>query len=156
MENISSNLVKIVKPGKRVGRGIGSGRGKTAGRGTKGQKSRGRNKIRGGFEGGQTPIYRRLPKLGYNKKHVKKEYQIINLRELGQRIKTFGGEILDLSQNKLPVKILGEGALEPIKNPLTIKVNAVSQSAQTHISQAGGKIEIVKKIFHDHSEKRKD
>jgi large subunit ribosomal protein L15 len=156
MVDVSNGLVKIVNPSKRVGRGIGSGRGKTAGKGTKGQKSRGRNKIRGGFEGGQTPIYRRLPKLGYNKRHVKKEYQIINLRELGQRIEAFSGKILDFSQNKLPVKILGKGVLEPIKNPLTIKVNAVSQSAQTHISQAGGKIEIVKKIVYDHPAKKKN
>src|SRR5688500_13350660 len=135
MVDVSNGLVKIVNPSKRVGRGIGSGRGKTAGKGTKGQKSRGSNKIRGGVEGGQTTIYRRLPKLGYNKRHVKKEYQIINLRELGQRIEAFSGKILDFSQNKLPVKILGAGTLTPIKNPLTIKVNAVSQSAQNHISQ---------------------
>src|SRR4051794_17593698 len=156
MVDVSNGLIKIVNPSKRVGRGIGSGRGKTAGKGTKGQKSRGRNKIRGGFEGGQTPIYRRLPKLGYNKKHVKKEYQIINLRELGQKIKDFSGKILDLSQNKLPVKILGEGTLEPLKSSLTIKVNATSQSAQTQISQAGGKIELVKKIVHEHAAKKKN
>ena len=64
MVNILNNLVRIIKPSKRVGRGIGSGRGKTAGKGTKGQKARGRNKVRAGFEGGQTPIYRRLPKFG--------------------------------------------------------------------------------------------
>ena len=145
MTDISSSLVKIIKSSKRVGRGIGSGRGKTAGKGTKGQKSRGRNKIRDGFEGGQTPIYRRLPKFGSNKNYDKKEYQIINLRELNQIIKSFSGEILDLSQNKLPVKILGAGELETIKKSLIIKVNAVSRSAQTQISQVGGKVEIVKK-----------
>jgi large subunit ribosomal protein L15 len=142
--NLLNSLVKIIKPSKRVGRGIGSGRGKTAGKGTKGQKSRGRNKIRPGFEGGQTPIYRRLPKFGSNRKYSK-EYRIINLKELNQKIKSAEGEILDLSQQDQPVKILGKGTLEPLKNPLTIKVNAVSQSAQNHISQAGGKIELVQK-----------
>ncbi len=145
MVDISSNLVKIIKTSKRVGRGIGSGRGKTAGKGTKGQKARGRNKIRAGFEGGQTPIFRRLPKFGLNKNYAKKEYQIINLKELNQIIKSFSGEILDLSQTKPPMKILGEGELESIKNHLLIKVSAISKSAQTKISQAGGKIEIVKK-----------
>lgn len=156
MVDISNSLVRIINPSKRVGRGIGSGRGKTAGKGTKGQKSRGRNKIRGGFEGGQTPIYRRLPKYGSNKKYDKKEYQIINLKELGQKIKDFSGKTLDLSQGKIPVKILGKGVLEPIKNSLIIKVNAVSQSAQTQISHAGGEIEIVKKIVHGHSAKKKN
>src|SRR4051794_10551107 len=100
MVDISNNLVKIVKPSKIVGRGIGSGRGKTAGKGTKGQKSRGRNKVRGGFEGGQTPIYRRLPKFGsWINKKKKVEYEIINLKELGEKIKVVPGKFLNLSQN---------------------------------------------------------
>ncbi|MCE8162616.1 MAG: 50S ribosomal protein L15 [Candidatus Moeniiplasma glomeromycotorum] len=145
MTNILKHLIKIVKPSKRVGRGIGSGRGKTAGGGQDGQKSRGRNKVPIDFEGGQTKIARRLPKFGSNKKYGKKEYQIINLTDLNQKIKTFTGKNLDLSQKKMLVKILGKGELEPIKNHLVIKANAVSHSAQTKITQAGGEVEIVKK-----------
>ncbi|MCE8159322.1 MAG: 50S ribosomal protein L15 [Candidatus Moeniiplasma glomeromycotorum] len=156
MVDVSNGLIKIVTPSKRVGRGIGSGRGKTAGGGQDGQKSRGRNKVPTDFEGGQTKISRRLPKFGSNKKYDKKEYQIINLKELNQKIKNFTGKTLDLSQKKMFVKILGGGELEPIKNSLTIKVNATSQSAQTQINQAGGKIEIVKKLAYDHSAKKKD
>src|SRR5437763_14734358 len=101
------HLVKIIKTSKRVGRGIGSGRGKTAGKGTKGQKSRGRNKVRLGFEGGQTPINKRLPKFGsvVNPKR-KKRNRIINLRNLKQ--------LFDPSPKRknLPIKLLGGGSLE--------------------------------------------
>ncbi|KLL02326.1 MAG: 50S ribosomal protein L15 [Mycoplasmataceae bacterium RC_NB112A] len=129
-----------------MGRGIGSGRGKTAGKGTKGQKSRGRNKVPIDFEGGQTKIARRLPLFGSkNKPHNKKEYQIINLQTLNQKIKGFAGEVLDFSQGKILVKILGKGELEPIKISLIIKTNAISQAAQTKLTQAGGKLEIIKK-----------
>src|SRR5438128_10004083 len=107
---ISNYLVSIrSKKKKIVGRGIGSGRGKTAVRGTKGQKSRKSGLPRPGFEGGQTPIYRRFPKHGQGFKREKIVYQIINLEKLEKDHKITSGQILDFSHKKMPVKILGMG-----------------------------------------------
>jgi len=102
-------LIKLTKPKKRVGRGIGSGRGKTAGRGQKGQKARKSGHVRPGFEGGQTPINIRVPKQGFF--HPKKEFHLINLSQLIKDKKKFDNQVIDYSQNKKLVKVLGNGEL---------------------------------------------
>jgi len=126
------------KKRKRVARGTSSGHGKTAGRGHKGQKSRsgGTKGIR--FEGGQTPIYRRLPKRGFSNYPFKKEYKVVNLSQLNQ----YQGEV-DKKSLKVSglLKILGEGEL---KVPLTVYADAFSKSAKTKIEAAGGKCIILK------------
>src|SRR5436853_490463 len=112
MDNSSINnnyLVPIKKKRKIVGRGIGSGRGKTAGRGQKGQGSRKSGHVRPGFEGGQTPVYRAFPKRGGGFKKKKISYQVVNLEELEKDEKITGGQVVDLSEKKFPIKILGEG-----------------------------------------------
>lgn len=129
-------LVKIVKP-KKNWRGS-----KTHGRGTKGQKARKSGRVRPGFEGGQTPIYRRLPKRGEGYKDKKNYYQIINLEELEKDPKIVSGQTVDLTQKNFPVKVLGEGELTKI---LTIKAAAFSQSASEKIAQLGGQVKIVGK-----------
>ena len=110
----------------RVGRGHGSGNGKTAGRGQKGQKSRSGGKVRVGFEGGQMPLYRRLPKRGFTCINSKKIIAI-NVSEL-ERFEADG------------VKILGNGELS---KKLTVQVNAFSKSAVAKIEAAGGKAEVI-------------
>lgn len=137
---ISNYLVSIRDRKKKiVGRGVGSGRGKTAGRGTKGQKSRKSGRVRPGFEGGQTPIYRRLPKHGQGFKREKLVYQAINLGRLEKDKKIISGQLLDFTDEKIPVKILGKGEFS--KN-LTIKATAFSRSAQQKIVQMGGKFHV--------------
>ena len=133
-------LIKLTKAKKRVGRGIGSGRGKTAGRGQKGQKSRKSGRVRAGFEGGQTPINLRLPKRGFF--HPKKEFRLVNLTQLEKDEKILDKQVVDYSQSKKPVKILGNGELT--KN-LTVRVAAISKSAQKKIEQTGGRVELVGK-----------
>jgi large subunit ribosomal protein L15 len=130
---------------KIVGRGSGSGHGKTSCRGQKGQLSRSGAKARPGFEGGQMPLIRRIPKRGFTNP-FKKEFQVVNLQDLN----TFAeNEVvtLELLKSKnlikkrgLNVKILGNGE---IKKPLTVQANAFSKSAQEKISKAGGKAEII-------------
>jgi large subunit ribosomal protein L15 len=130
------------KKRRRLGRGEGSGRGKTAGRGTKGQNSRSGKGVPRGFEGGQMPLQRRIPKRGFTNM-FKKHYEIINIRDLS-RFKS--GEIVDkttlyeagLVRKDKAVKILGAGA---ISYPLNIKVNKVSQAAREKIESAGGTVE---------------
>jgi large subunit ribosomal protein L15 len=132
---------------KIVGRGVGSGHGRTATRGCKGQKSRsgdGAKKI--GFEGGQMPIFRRIPKRGFNNQ-FRKEYEIVNIESLNKF--DSGMEVTHqvlkeaglVGKAKL-VKILGVGEL---KKALTVKVSAFSKSAIEKINAAGGKAEAVKK-----------
>lgn len=132
------------KKRKRLGRGEGSGRGKTAGRGTKGQNSRSGGGVPLGFEGGQMPLQRRIPKRGFTN-IFKKQYDIINIRDL----RDFGsGEILDgdalvragLLKKAKAVKLLGQG---DISKPLNIKVHKVSRLAREKIESAGGKVELV-------------
>src|SRR3954453_11521911 len=113
-----SYLVPVRKRGKIVGRGIGSGRGKTCGRGQKGQKARKSGHTRPGFEGGQTPVYRAFPKRGGGFKKKKTPHQVINLEKLEKDEKIANGQVLDFTQEKSPVKILGGGGFT--KN-LTIK-----------------------------------
>ncbi len=130
------------RPGKRVGRGIGSGKGKTAGRGTKGYGSRSGAKRRAWFEGGQMPIQRRLPKRGFHNK-FRIEYQIVNVGDL-ERID--GTEVTPeiLQQTGLikhadeRVKVLGDG---DAPKGLSVKAHAFSKSAEEKISAAGGSVE---------------
>ncbi len=129
----------------RVGRGEGSGVGKTSGRGQKGQKSRTGYSQKIGFEGGQMPIYKRIPKRGFHNK-FKKEYQLINLYMLEK--KNLEGEISieTLIENKIiknkniPVKILGTGE---ISKPIILKVHSASKAAIQKIQSKGGKVELI-------------
>ncbi|MDY4848950.1 MAG: 50S ribosomal protein L15 [Bacilli bacterium] len=129
----------------RVGRGIGSGNGKTCGTGHKGQNSRSGGGVRLGFEGGQLPLYRRLPKRGFkNVNHI--NYATINVSDLNRfeddtvvtpaLLKDSG--LLTKEYNGL--KVLGGGKLE---RKLTVQANAFSKSAEEAISNAGGKIEVI-------------
>ena len=129
----------------RVGRGHGSGNGKTAGRGQKGQKSRSGGKIRAGFEGGQMPLYRRLPKRGFTNIFAKKIVSInvdrLNIFENGTVVTP---ELLletrVISKVLDGVKILGNGTLE---KSLTVQGCKVSKSAAEKIESAGGKVEVI-------------
>jgi large subunit ribosomal protein L15 len=129
----------------RVGRGHGSGNGKTAGRGQKGQKSRSGGKIRIGFEGGQMPLYRRLPKKGFKCRNSKKIIAI-NVSELDRFEADSVVTIETLTQAGLVknsydgVKILGNGELN---KKLTVQVNAFSKSAAEKIEACGGKAEVI-------------
>lgn len=133
------------KSPKRIGRGAGSGWGKTAGKGQKGQNSRSGGRVRPGFEGGQMPLYRRLPKRGFTNIFAK-EYTCINvdrlnifedgtevtpelLREIGMAKKVNDG-----------IKILGNGNIE---KKLTVKANKISKAAAEKIEAAGGKVEVI-------------
>lgn len=132
------------KPKKLLGRGPGSGHGKTSTRGSKGQTSRAGRHFYLGFEGGQSPLIRRMPKRGFTSRS-KIEYQIVNLSSLS-RIKdlNINPEILEnkgLIKDKTQlVKILGDGE---IKNPVTVQAHAFSKAAIEKIQQAGGKIELI-------------
>ncbi|MBN1931154.1 MAG: 50S ribosomal protein L15 [Desulfobacterales bacterium] len=131
------------KARKRLGRGVGSGNGKTAGRGQKGQGSRSGGGVRPGFEGGQMPIHRRLPKRGFTN-IFRKNIAIINIRDLnkfetGSTVDETEIERMGLIKGKRDgIKILGHGEID---YPLTIKVNNISKSARIKIEAAGGKIE---------------
>lgn len=134
------------KARKRIGRGPGSGTGKTAGRGHKGQKSRSGYSRRYGFEGGQMPLVRRIPKRGfYNVFRV--SYQVVNLRDL-ERVfadgDTVSAEVLAekglVRGGNKPIKILGDGEL---KKKLTVQADKFSQSARAGIEKAGGSCEVV-------------
>lgn len=126
----------------RVGRGHGSGNGKTAGRGQKGQKSRSGGKVRVGFEGGQMPLYRRLPKRGFKNRNTKEIVGInvgaLNRFEDGAEV-TIAALVESglVSNPKDGVKILGNGELT---KKLTVKVTAVSEGAKAKIEAAGGTV----------------
>jgi large subunit ribosomal protein L15 len=125
---------------KRVGRGPGSGLGKTAGRGEKGQKSRTGYSSRPGFEGGQMPLVRRVPKRGFTN-IFKTEYAVINVGDLAELEGEVTPEILarhGLVRSNRPVKVLGEGE---IGKALRITANKFSKSARTKIEAAGGTCE---------------
>ena len=131
------------KPRKRIGRGLGSGHGKTATRGHKGHKARSGGGIKLGFEGGQMPLQRRLPKRGFNN-IFKKVYTIINIQELERfaadsrvdRQALIAAGLV--SKNDKLVKILGNGELQ---HALTVAVDKVSSSARQKIEAVGGKVE---------------
>lgn len=134
-----------VKKRKRVGCGPGSGHGKTACKGHKGQKARAGAKHRAGFEGGQMPIQRRLPKIGF-KPLERKRYQVVNLSDAVERISEgpitpdtlrAAGLIRDARGQ---VKLLGDGQ---VGRAVEIRVHAVSASASAKVSEAGGKVEVI-------------
>lgn len=133
------------KASKRVGRGHGSGNGKTAGKGHKGQNARSGGGVRLGFEGGQTPLARRLPKRGFTNFN-RKEYAIVNVESLNvfENDTVVTPELLiecGLVKKELDgIKILGDGELE---KKLTVQANKFSSSAKTLIEQAGGKVEVI-------------
>ena len=127
----------------RVGRGTSSGNGKTAGRGQKGQKARG--KVRLGFEGGQMPLFRRMPKRGFNNIN-RKEYAVVNLTELNKFEDGAVVSVAELTEAgivknlKDGIKILGNGELN---KKLTVKANKFSASAKEAIESKGGKAEVI-------------
>jgi large subunit ribosomal protein L15 len=133
------------KEKKRLGRGIGSGQGKTAGKGHKGQNARSGGGVRLGFEGGQTPLFRRLPKRGFTNIH-RKEYAIVNLDALNRF--EDGTEVTPvllletgvISSEKAGIKILGNGSVE---KKLTIKAHKFSSAAKEAIEAAGGTTEVI-------------
>ncbi|RKN65211.1 50S ribosomal protein L15 [Paenibacillus ginsengarvi] len=133
------------KTRNRVGRGVGSGNGKTSGKGHKGQNARSGGGVRPGFEGGQNPLYRRLPKRGFNNP-FRTEYAIVNLGDLSQF--EAGTEVTPelllqsgiVKNPKDGIKILGNGELTV---GLTVKANKFSQSAVEKIQAAGGKTEVI-------------
>ena len=149
---LNSITYKIKSKKIRVGRGIGSGKGKTSGRGHKGQKSRSGVAIKS-FEGGQMPLYRRLPKRGF-KPINKKIPGIVNLQQLqksADKKQININEIITIlelkkfkliKKNKNTVKILGNG---DIKDKINIKVDIVSKSAKEKIEKVGGSVVLVKK-----------
>jgi len=129
---------------KLLGRGPGSGHGKTSTRGSKGQTSRSGRDYYSGFEGGQTPLIRRMPKRGFISK-FRKVYQIVNIENLAKLKEALvNPQVLDekglIKDRSLPVKILGEG---DIKNPMTVKAHAFSKQAAEKIKNAGGTIEVL-------------
>ena len=135
-----------VKAGFRKGRGAGSGNGKTAGKGHKGQNARSGGGVRPGFEGGQLPLYRKLPKRGFNNYRFAKCYSVVNVNLLN---KFNDGDVVDsaallamgLIDNVCDgVKILGEGELT---KKLTVKAAVFSASAKEKIEAVGGKTEVV-------------
>lgn len=141
------NASPEAKVRKRVGRGPGSGLGKTSGRGENGQKSRSGASIPAWFQGGQTPLYRRVPKRGFNNARFRTEYATINLSDLNKYFND-GDEVTPevlkekgiIKQQLCGVKVLGNGELE---KKLTIRANRFSSSAVTKIESAGGKAEVI-------------
>jgi large subunit ribosomal protein L15 len=128
---------------KRVGRGMGSGMGKTSTRGHKGQRSRSGSRMLRGFEGGQMPLHRRMPKRGFTN-IFRKEYSIVNLQKLASLGETtVTPEVLrkaGVVRGQLPIKILGDGDLQAA---LTVHAHKFSRSAQEKITKAGGKCEVL-------------
>ena len=135
-----------VKEHYRKGRGAGSGNGKTAGKGHKGQNARSGGGVRPGFEGGQLPLYRKLPKRGFNNSRFGKAYAVVNVKSLN---KFNDGDVVDCAAllaagiiNNVfdGVKVLGEGELT---KKLTVKAAVFSASAREKIEAVGGKTEVV-------------
>lgn len=138
--------VGSTKEVKRIGRGHGSGNGKTAGKGHKGQKARSGGSIRPGFEGGQMPLQRRMPKRGFNNIFAK-EFATVNVSELEKRFED--GAVVDaqaliesgaIKSAKDGIKILGNGELS---KKLTVKAAKFTAAAQEKIEKAGGKAEVM-------------
>ena len=141
------NRAPEAKTRKRVGRGQGSGMGKTSTRGQKGQKSRSGASIPAWFQGGQTPLYRRLPKRGFNNAEFRTAYATINLSDLNKFFND--GDVVTpellkergiIKKQLCGVKVLGNGELE---KKLTVKASRFSSSAVTKIESAGGKAEVI-------------
>jgi large subunit ribosomal protein L15 len=129
---------------KRIGRGEGSGQGSTAGKGHKGQKARSGGKVHVGFEGGQMPLIRRLPKFGFTNAKFKKSYEIVTTGQLNQLDGDVNLAILQaagmVKNGNVKVKILTNGELT--KN-LKVQVSKVSESAKAAIEKAGGTVEVI-------------
>lgn len=145
LENLPKS--KETKVNKRVGRGPGSGMGKTSTRGENGQKSRSGASISAWFQGGQTPLYRRIPKRGFNNKRFRTEFATINLGDLNKFFKdgdTVTPEILRergiVKKELAGIKVLANGTLE---KKLTVKAERFSSKAVTKIEDAGGKAEVI-------------
>ncbi|MDO5714049.1 MAG: 50S ribosomal protein L15 [Tissierellia bacterium] len=136
-----------VKAKKRVGRGIGSGTGKTSGRGHKGQNARSGGGVRPGFEGGQMPLFRRLPKRGFTN-IFKKQYAVLNVEDLNRfedganiDLNTLVEEgIIKAAKAKDGIRILGKG---DITKKVNVKANHFSKAAAEKIEAAGGKAEVI-------------
>jgi large subunit ribosomal protein L15 len=131
---------------KRIGRGVGSGKGKTGGRGHNGQRSRSGDHPRIGFEGGQMPIFRRMPKRGFTNARFKKHYTLVNIESLAA---FEDGEVVDLAsvldrglarRTGDMLKVLGQGE---ISLKLTVKAHKFSGTAKTKIEEAGGSAELI-------------
>ena len=132
---------------KRIGRGPGSGHGKTATKGSKGHKARSGGGKTGGFEGGQMPLYRRLPKRGFFPHGGKTEYAVVNLRSLGAFAANAVVDPEGLVKARLikngdrsQVKLLGSGE---VPHALTVRVHAISESARAKIEATGGSVELL-------------
>ena len=145
LENLPKS--KETKATKRVGRGPGSGMGKTSTRGENGQKSRSGASISAWFQGGQTPLYRRIPKRGFNNKRFRTEFATVNLSDLNKFFKDgdkVTPEVLKergiVKKELSGIKILANGTLE---KKLTIKAHRFSSKAVTKIENAGGKAEVI-------------
>jgi len=134
---------KATEKRKRVGRGMGSGMGKTSTRGHKGQRSRSGSRMIRGFEGGQMPLHRRMPKRGFTN-IFRKEFSIVSLERLAALGETtITPDVLRKAgaiKGKLPVKVLGDGELTMA---LTVSAHKFSKSAQEKITKAGGKFEVL-------------
>ena len=138
---------KATEKRKRVGRGMGSGMGKTSTRGHKGQRSRTGSRMIRGFEGGQMPLHRRMPKRGFTN-IFRKEFNIVSLGRLVEMGEEFHGEPITpevlrkagVIKTKHPVKILGDGELTVA---ITVHAHKFSKSAQEKITKAGGKVEVL-------------
>lgn len=134
-------------PAKRLGRGIGSGLGKTSGKGHKGQWARSGGGVRPGFEGGQMPLARRIPKRGFNN-HFKKAYVIVNLSQFkdvpANTVVDYGyvveNKLAKLVKNACGLKVLGKGS---VNVALTVKAAKVSASAKEAIEKVGGTVEVI-------------
>ena len=133
---------------KRRGRGPGSGHGKTAGRGTKGLQARSGGGVNPGFEGGQMPLYRRLPKRGFLPHGGKEEFAIVNVGDLGARFTA--GAVVDpdslaasgliKKSGRAAVKVLGDGDLA---HALTVRAHRISEGARKKVEAAGGQVEVL-------------
>ena len=138
------------KERKRRGRGTGSGQGTTGGRGNKGQNARKSGQVRPGFEGGQMPLIRRIPKRGFNNAQFATFYEIVNLADIEAKFEA--GEPVNAASlkerglvhcNEDGIKILGDGE---ITKALTFEVDKVSKSAEEKITKAGGKINLIETV----------
>lgn len=141
------------KARKRIGRGESSGQGKTAGKGSNGQKSRAGGGVKAYFEGGQMPLYRRVPKRGFSNSLFRKDYALVNLSDLNRfeegtevtpELLVASGLVKKLQAG---IKVLGNGKLE---KKVSVKAHKVSESAKTAIEANGGTVEIIEvKTFAD-------
>lgn len=142
VDELSPAEVKTTR--RRVGRGVGSGLGKTSGRGHKGQKARSGGGVRRGFEGGQTPLYRRLPKRGFTNIHAKDYVEVtLTMLEKSKATEVSAETLLAegiISKAKDGIVILATGNLE---KKLTVKAKRFTKTAAEKIETAGGKIEVI-------------